>query len=265
MIMKVAGIQFHPWGEIYHFDPKDFDLKAGDKVIVKTDLGLELGTVINLLELDRQASAEPLKIVLRPANSDDLRKLEENSKKKNEVLEKCRALIGKYNLPMKLVDCDFAFDGGKITIAFTAEERVDFRELVKDLTRTFQKSIRLEQIGIRDEARRVGDLGPCGRSLCCQRFLKDIGKVTTDLARVQQISHRGSDRLSGFCGRLMCCLAFERSFYEEESKKFPAPESIVKTRQGEGKVLSFNILKKTVNVELGDRNISEIPLDQIKF
>ena len=264
MKQKVIGVQFYPWGEIYHFDPKDFQLKVGDEVIVKTELGSEVGTVVNLLEIDEQAITEPLKPVLRPVTPDDLKKIKENYKKKKEVLKTCKDLVNKYNLPMKLVDCHFAFDGGKIIIAFTAEERVDFRELVKDLTRSFQKSIRLEQVGIRDEAKRVGDFGPCGRELCCKRFLTDLGKVTTDLARTQQLSHRGSERLSGFCGRLMCCLAYEKEFYEDESKKFPPLESVVKTKQGEGRVTSFNVLKRTVNVEFDEHNIVEIPLEQIK-
>ena len=166
---------------------------------------------------------------------------------------------------MKAIDCHFSFDGGKITFAFSADKRIDFRDLVKDLTRTFQKSVRLHQIGIRDEAKRLGEFGPCGRELCCKKFLGNLGNVTTDLARIQQITHRGSDRISGVCGRLMCCLAFEAKFYNEESKDLPVIDSIVKTKHGEGRVISCNVLKKTVNVQIDDKTVMEIPAKEIKY
>ncbi|MDD5040777.1 MAG: regulatory iron-sulfur-containing complex subunit RicT, partial [Patescibacteria group bacterium] len=162
-----------------------------------------------------------------------------------------------------LVDCYFSFDGGKITFVFTADGRIDFRELVKDLARQFQKSIRRQQIGIRDEARRMGGFGPCGRQVCCKQFLKNLTSVTTDLARVQQVHSRGSDRISGACGRLMCCLSYEAEFYQTASKRFPSPGTKVSTNRGKGTVSSFNVIKETVIVATDD-GIVEVPLKEIK-
>jgi len=265
MKKKVVGIQFQPWDRVYSFDAADFDLKKGDRVIVKTDLGHEVGDVINLIEKEEKDLEIPLKPIIRKVNLEDLQKINEVLKKKKEVMDKCKKLIKKIGLEMKLIDCHFSFDGGKITFAFTADKRIDFRELVKDLTRAFQKSIRLHQIGIRDEAKRLGEFGSCGRELCCKRFLSNLGNVTTELARIQQITHRGSDRISGVCGRLMCCLAYEAKFYEEESKNLPSIDSIVKTKYGEGRVISYNILKKTVNVQIKDETVLDIPVKEIKY
>lgn len=264
MIKKVAGVQFHSWDLIYDFDPEGLDLKKGDQVIVKTELGQEMGVVVNIQEKEED-SALPLKSILRKVNLEDLKKIDELIKKKKKVMDKCKELIKKHQLEMKLVDCHFSFDGGKITFAFTADKRIDFRELVKDLSRAFQKSIRLHQIGIRDEAKRLGEFGPCGRELCCRKFLENLGSVTTGLAKIQQISHRGSERISGVCGRLMCCLAYESKFYEEESKNLPAIGLKVKTKYGTGRVVSLNVLKKTVNVELEKNEMIEISAKEIKY
>lgn len=265
MKKKVVGIKFQPWDRVYSFDAGDLDLKKGDRVIVKTDLGHEVGDVINFQEKEEKDLELPLKPILRKVNLEDLQKINEIFRKKNEVMEKCKQLTKKHRLEMKLIDCHFSFDGGRITFAFTADKRIDFRELVKELTRNFQKSIRLHQIGIRDEAKRLGEFGSCGRELCCKKFLGNLGNVTTELARIQQITHRGSERISGVCGRLMCCLAFEAKFYEEESKHLPAIDSMVKTKYGEGRVVSYNILKKTVNVQINGETVLDIPAKEIKY
>ena len=158
---------------------------------------------------------------------------------------------------MKLVDCGFSFDDTRLTFAFTSDTRVDFRELVKDLTRQFQKKIRLQQIGIRDTLKQVGGIGPCGRNLCCHRFLDDLGNISTDLARDQQIEQRGSDRLSGTCGRLKCCLAYEAEGYKDTAQKFPPVGTMIKTSQGKGKVINWNILKHSVDVRIDDETVIE--------
>lgn len=265
MIQKIVGVQFYPWDQIYNFDAQDVNLRVGDQVLVKTELGLELGTVVSRQEQIEGLSDAPLKPILRKANASDLDKAKKNLEKKKEILSECRKLVKKYQLEMKLIDCYFSFDGGRITFNFTAPGRVDFRDLVKELTRKFQKSIRLQQVGVRDEAKRVANFGSCGRELCCKKFLKNLGNVTTDLARIQQLSQRGSERISGACGRLMCCLAFEADFYKEQVKKFPPIDSLIKIKDGtKVRVVSWNVLKKSVLVESEDKSIVEIPLSQIK-
>ncbi len=262
MNRRVVGIQFNPWGQVHHYDAGELTLKPGDQVIAKIEQGIELGTITSSTAVESQHVQGISQQVIRLATNEDIRRAEENSVKKVTVLEKARALVKRYQLSMKLVDCVFSYEGGKLTFIFTADGRIDFRELVKDMARTFQKSIRLQQIGIRDETKQSGGIGPCGRSLCCG-FAKDMGSITTDMARVQQVHNRGSDRISGACGRLMCCLSFESGFYEEAMKKFPTPDSQVKTQHGTGRVLSCNVIKKTVTVRV-EKDIHELPLKEIK-
>ncbi len=263
MIKRALCVQFNPWGEVYHYEARDVEVKVGDNVVVKTETGFELGKVIGTKEVDEAAVANRLVPIVRRATPDDLVKSKAANEKKDQALEKARRIVTKHKLEMKLVDCVFSFDGGKVTFVFTAEGRVDFRELVKELARTFQKSIRLQQIGIRDEAKRFGGVGPCGRELCCRKFMHELSSVPTDLARIQQVHSRGSDRISGACGRLMCCLAYEADFYESAMKKFPPLESMVKTKHGSGKVVSCNVIKKTVTVDI-DGNYTEVLLQEIK-
>ncbi|MBU0597562.1 stage 0 sporulation protein [Patescibacteria group bacterium] len=263
MIKRVASILFHPWDQTYHFDVGEVKVAIRDKVVIKADSGLEFGTVVKIYEVDEATLGAPLKMIVRKATSDDLSKVKSNEERKHSFLLKARRLVKKYQLSMKLVDCFFSFDGGRITFVFTADGRVDFRDLVKDLARAFQKSIRLQQVGIRDEAKRLGGFGPCGREVCCRRFLSQLQSVPTDLARIQQVHSRGSDRISGSCGRLMCCLAFEAEFYRGAMKKFPILESKVKTKHGQGTVVSCNVLKKTVSVDI-NHDIIEMPLKEVK-
>jgi cell fate regulator YaaT (PSP1 superfamily) len=188
---------------------------------------------------------------------------------KREAVDFCRRIKDKYKLPMKVIDVNFSFDGSRITFAFIADGRVDFRELVKDLTRHFGRTIRLQQIGIRDEAKIMGDYGHCGKRLCCQGHLKQLTSISSEMAELQQCSHRGSERISGICGRLMCCLAYEQSGYEESRKKFPPLGTRVNVDGKRGTVVGHHILKETVNVEFpgekGDNStVSEISLNRNK-
>ncbi|MFH1226260.1 MAG: regulatory iron-sulfur-containing complex subunit RicT [bacterium] len=260
-MLKVLEIRFTPWGKVYYFDGSLADYRAGEHVIVNTEVGVELGQVVGLKAIKEEAMAElgELKKILRRANPDDLAKSKKDQGQKNEVLAYCQQVVGRMVLPMKLVDAHFSFDGGRITFAFTSESRIDFRDLVRDLTRHFQKSIRLHQLGIRDEARIMGELGPCGRRLCCAGFLRNLTSVTSDAAECQQVAHRGSERLSGVCGRLMCCLNYEKKMYEELGKKLPALASEVKTAKGIGHVCVRHILKQSVEVELKDGTRVEVP------
>lgn len=263
MIRRVAGIQFNPWDQVYHFDPQDIKLQVGDQVIVKTESAMEIGDVVSVAEIEPDSLDGPLITIIRKANHDDIKKARSSTSKKKQIISQAKELVSQSGLDMKIVDCYFSYDGGKITFVFTAEGRVDFRDLVKDMSRCFQKSIRLQQVGIRDEAKRLGGMGACGRELCCKKFLTNLNSVSTDYARLQQVHSRGSDRISGACGRLMCCLSYELEYYKEESKKFPKINSMVKTRQGEGKVVSFNVPKGTVSVQIKD-NIEEFTLKEIK-
>ncbi len=261
--MKIAEIQFTPWGRIYDFNSGESVVGVDDFVIVKTDLGVEMGRVVGMKEMNEKELAEAkleIKPIFRKANTADLVKLKEKDSQKKEAISVCKKIIKKYNLPIKLIDAHFSFDGGRVTFAFVADGRVDFRELVKDLTKTFQKSIRLQQLGIRDEAKISGDIGSCGRNLCCQKFKKDLGSITSDLADLQQIAHRGSDRLTGACGRLMCCLAYEQKNYEEAVKKLPPIGTVVRTEHGRGKVIGWHTLKQSVVVKLDEGTVIEVPI-----
>lgn len=269
--MKIIQIQFVPWDKVYNFDPNNLSLEIGDKVVVKTELGVEIGTVAGFTDLpddffkkqeigNEKASEEgsdlekenyshrELKPILRKANIVDLEKLVSEEEKK-KALDYCKTMAEKYQLPMKLVDVHFAFDGSRITFAFISEGRVDFRELVKELTRHFNRTIRLQQIGIRDEAKVRGDYGPCGRQLCCVGFLKDLSSVTSEMAEIQQCAHRGSDRLSGVCGRLKCCLSYEIEGYKELAEGLPAIGARVDVDGRKGVIVGHHILKQSVDVE----------------
>lgn len=259
--MKVVEVQFTPWGKFYDFNGEDSALRANDFVVVKTDLGTEIGKIINVREINNgDPSAAEIKPIFRKANSSDLLKVKERGSQKKEALKLCKDLIKKYKLPIKLVDVHFAFDGSRLTFAFVADGRIDFRDLVSDLTKNFQKSIRLQQLGIRDEAKATGDIGGCGRGLCCKNVLKDLGNISSDLAALQQISHRGSDRLTGICGRLMCCLAYEQKTYEEIAEKLPPIGTAVKTKNGRGKIVGWHTLKQTVMVQLDEGGVIEVEI-----
>jgi cell fate regulator YaaT (PSP1 superfamily) len=282
--MQIAEVQFNPWDRIYYFDPAGIDIAPGDKVIVKTELGMELGEVVGLKEISRRdlkkenkredVSAEStdndpeIKPILRLATMHDTENLPSLADKRN-ALDYCVTKKEKYNLPMKFIDVHFSYDGSRLTFAFIADGRVDFRALVKDLTSHFGRTIRLQQIGIRDEAKIMGDIGGCGKNLCCRSHLKELKSITSDMAELQQCAHRGSDRISGICGRLLCCLTYEQEGYEEMLKKLPDVGRKVSVDGRRGVVVGQNILKQSVDVEFpGEKGaqptIKEIDINRNK-
>ncbi|MFZ5365182.1 MAG: PSP1 domain-containing protein [Patescibacteria group bacterium] len=266
---KVVGIKFNSWDKTYYFDPGDLELAKNDYVVVETQFGLDLGKLVefkNIEDTELKESAE-IKPVLRKANKQDLDKLIEIKQKTEEAEALCKKLIKKHDLPIKLVDVHVHLDFGRMTFAFIADGRVDFRELLKDLNKNYKTNIRLQQLGIRDESKMLADIGCCGQKVCCRTFLKELGNVTSEYAEMQQVSHRGSERLSGLCGRLKCCLAYEKDLYESLMKKFPAIGSKVKTKMGKGEVVGQHILKETVDVVLADsenHSSVEIKLEDIE-
>ncbi|HEY5466317.1 MAG TPA: stage 0 sporulation family protein [Clostridia bacterium] len=255
---KVVGIRFHGTGKAYHFGPGDFVLHQGGMVIVETSQGVEIGQVVEeVIELPENRLQAPLKNILRIADENDLKIHQENSRKENESFAVCLAKIQKRNLPMNLVDAEYAFDGRKITFYFTADGRVDFRELVKDLAAVFRMRIELRQIGVRDEARMVGGLGVCGRELCCCSFLTDFVPVSIKMAKEQGFSMNPT-KISGACGRLMCCFKYEQDAYEDAHRRLPQQGDIVMTEKGQGVVVSVNLLKETVTIRLDLGNDADL-------
>lgn len=234
----------------------DLVFKKGDTIVVDLGFGKHLGKVCGTAE-DKckkgscnNCSSEAISEgkILRKATSLENDKAALDNKKRHEFMRKCRTLIKKYDLPMKLVGIDVSIDGGGIIFGFTAEERIDFRNLVRELAGIFQKSVRLQQLGSRDEAKMKGGIGPCGRPLCCLSDITAMQSITTEMARLQQISHRGNERLSGCCNRLMCCLAFEQSTYEKMRAKLPNIGDKVKTSSGSGVVDNIKILSQEIGI-----------------
>lgn len=259
--MKIAKIQFVPWDKAYFFSVGELKIAVKDEIVVETELGMEIGNVIDIKEMDEKELAreikgdkeqdgkEPsLKPILRKANPDDLaRKI--SRKEREDALEFAKEMKERFELQMKFVDVHYSLDRSRITFAFIADGRVDFRNLVKELTRHFGCNIRLQQIGIRDEAKISGDCGHCGRPLCCRGFLRDLSSITSEMADLQQCAHRGSERLSGACGRLMCCLAYENEGYECLAKKMPPIGTKVNVDGKRGTIVGHQTLKQCVRVE----------------
>jgi len=257
--MKIVLIQFVVWEKPTYYSCDDFDLKIGNYVVVDTKNGIDLGKVIALE--DKTELHEVVSKVIRKATKEDLDKALALKKEKQKTVKTCKRLVEKYNLPLKLIDAHYSIDDTRLTFAFIANGRIDFRELLKDLIKKFKKNIRLQQIGVRDEAKMCGDFGFCGRPLCCARFDKEIDSITSDLAELQQVAHRGAERLSGVCGRLKCCLSYERKCYEECAAKLPAIGTKVRTDKGRGKIVGWHILKKSVDVLLEDQEtVIEVPI-----
>lgn len=251
--MKIAQIQFTPWDKVYNFSAESISVKLHDYVIVETELGEEFGKIVRLDErellADELSGAEKaLKPIKRLASLSDLSKIA-SPEKKQSALDVCRDLVIKRELDIKLVDVSFSFSGNRLNFAFVADGRVDFRDLVKDLTSHFNAQIRLTQIGTRDEARFSGDCGPCGRILCCRGHVREFFSITSDMAEAQQVVHRGSERISGMCGRLMCCLSFEYEGYKDMVGKLPPIGTKVNVDGVRGVVLGHHILKQSVDVK----------------
>jgi cell fate regulator YaaT (PSP1 superfamily) len=242
------------------------EFKLGEEVIIKTEQGTDSAKIIKLEDRpeNKEIEQESLNILIRKATPIDLEKVCKKNETKTQTMKECEELIKKHRLPMKLIDLVFHFDGGRMTFAFAASTKIDFRELVQDLAKKFHKSIRLYQVGARQEVEMAGDVGPCGQHLCCLGFLKKLGNVTTELIFDQQVAHRGVDRLSGVCGRLKCCLLYEEENYKALAENLPAVGTTVKTTHGEGKVLSWHILKQTVMVEVDKDTVIEVPVAEIK-
>ncbi|HUW65861.1 MAG TPA: stage 0 sporulation family protein [Spirochaetia bacterium] len=260
----VTGIRFKKAGKVYHFDPNELALGPGDCVVVETTRGVEMGKVVApTAELPDVQVVKPLKKVVRKAGHEDLEQLARNREKEGDAFRIAQQKISSHNLPMKLIGVEYSFDGSKIVFYFTAEGRIDFRELVKDLANVFRTRIELRQIGVRDEAKLIGGLGSCGRELCCAAWLADFTSVSIRMAKDQNLSLNPT-KISGICGRLMCCLKYENDTYEQEKVGFPESGSRVNTPDGEGRVSGINIFKKTINVELKESKlVREYPVSAV--
>lgn len=247
---KVVGVRFSDTGKMYYFDPKGFDIKNGQEIIVETANGLEFGkasTGVKLVEDDEVVS--PLKPVIRIATDEDRKKVEENKRKEKEAFEICNQKIQKHNLEMNLTNAEYSFDCSKVIFYFTADGRIDFRELVKDLASTLHTRIELRQIGVRDESKMLGGLGICGRPFCCSTFLDGFHSVTIKMAKDQGLS-LAPGKISGTCGRLMCCLKYEQNSYEYLHKITPKVGTVVDCRHGRGTVVDSAILTGKFKIQL---------------
>lgn len=266
---KIVGVRFRNFGKVYYFDPKNIYFKKGDGVIVETTRGVEYGTVsIANKDVEDKEIVQPLKPVVRKANEKDIENNRRNLEKTPEAKKTAEELIEKHKLKMKLIDAEFTFDGSKVVFYFTAPTRIDFRELVKDLAAAFRVRIELRQVGIRDEAKILGGIAPCGREVCCKRCIPDFKKVTIKMAKVQGLSLNPA-KISGLCGRLMCCLDYENAYYSEVYKKMPKVGGTVNTPDGAGTVIANNMLNLTVKVKIdkGDAGLiyKDFPLAEVKF
>ena len=264
-MIKVIGVRFKKAGKIYYFDPAGLDIEKGNFVVVETARGIEFGEcVIGLKEINENDVIAPLKSVLRVATDNDIEKHNQNKEKEKDAFSICLKKIAEHKLTMKLIDVEYTFDNNKVIFYFTADGRVDFRELVKDLATIFKTRIELRQIGVRDEAKMLGGLGPCGRPMCCSTFLGDFASVSIKMAKEQNLSLNPT-KISGICGRLMCCLNYEQSTYEDIRKRIPKVGSIVKTEDGTGVVVSNNIIKESVKVKLKCKKTEDEVLEDYKI
>lgn len=264
--MKIAEIQFYPWDNtVLEYDVTGYDLRITDNIIAKNEVGTEMGKVLSIREVEGDFDGnKEIPQIMRKANDDDFETFEEKKEKSKEVKKYAKDLVVKMNLGMKIVDVHFSFDGSHIIFIFVAPGRVDFRDLVKDLTRYFQKSVRMHQIGIRDEAKIIGETGVCGRGLCCKQILKTINNVSSDLIKLQQLENKASERLSGICGRLMCCLAYEENSYKRCCRDIPEVGKKIKYDGKMWTVITRHILKESVSIKGEDGIIIEINVDKIK-
>ena len=270
MQTKIVGVKFADGGKIYDFSPNDLLVNIGDKVIVETVRGLDFGTVATPIKtIEREDADEPLKDVVRIATHQDLAQVKKVQALNKKFLEETKKIVEDFGLEMKIISCDTSFDEQKININFTSENRVDCRELVKELGSRFKARIELRQIGARDEVKIIGGLGPCGKVCCCREFLKDFEHVSIKMPKVQGLSLNPT-KISGLCGRLMCCLGYENAHYSETFRLMPRINSEVETPEGKGTVVYNNLLKRLVQVRLGKKDdptsqILEFPLDKIKI
>ncbi|PKQ27434.1 MAG: stage 0 sporulation protein [Candidatus Anoxymicrobium japonicum] len=247
---KTVGVSFRPGGKVYLYDPEELPLAPGDEVIVPVTRGVGYGRVVTpVKQVADEGCDKRLKKVLRRASAGDKERQKENVKNKREAYRTARKLIHEHGLHMKLVDMEYGFDGASIVFYFTAGDRVDFRDLVRELTTTLNARIELRQVGVRDEAKRIGGLGPCGRDLCCSLFLSDFNPVSIKMAKEQNLSLNPS-KISGVCGRLMCCLKYEAAAYEEFNRRAPSIGATVAVEDGTGRVVGYHVPMGLVVVEI---------------
>lgn len=267
-MIEVVGVRFKKAGKIYYFDPNNLDINAGNYVIVETARGIEFGEcVIGIKEIPESDIIAPLKSVIRVAEKEDINKHKENKLKEKDALEICLKKVEEHGLNMKLIDVEYTFDNNKVIFYFTADGRVDFRELVKDLATIFKTRIELRQIGVRDEAKMLGGMGACGRTLCCSTFLGDFTSVSIKMAKEQNLSLNPT-KISGICGRLMCCLNYEQSTYEDIRQRLPKVGSIVRIGDIQGEVVSNSTVKESVKVKykrIDEEIIEEFKIDNIEL
>ena len=267
---KVIGVRFRTAGKIYFFSPGKFEVKRGDQVIVETARGVEFGNVVmGPKEVKDEEITQPLKTVIRLATEDDRRVEEKNRKKEKEAFQICLEKIHKHELEMKLIDAEYTFDNNKLLFYFTADGRIDFRELVKDLAAVFKTRIELRQIGVRDETKILGGVGICGRPLCCHSYLSEFIPVSIKMAKEQNLSLNPT-KISGVCGRLMCCLKYEEETYEDLNSHLPSVGDYVTTDDGlKGEVHSVSVLRQQVKVVVtvgrDEKEIRDYRVDQLKF
>src|SRR5215470_10492783 len=261
-IVIVVGIRFRPAGRIYYFDPVDLTFINGQYIIVETARGLEAGrVVIAAKKIPLSDLSDPLKPVLHLATEDELRTMLSFKSKEKEALVLCHERVLQHKLPMKLVEAEYTFDGSRLTFYFTADERVDFRALVRDLAATFRTRIELRQIGARDQAKLQGGVGPCGKTLCCSSWITEFGVVSIKMAKEQDLPLNPS-KISGVCGRLLCCLSYENENYIQAKQTMPQVGTILDTSSGQGKVVSINVPKESVEVMLESGVIIQVPVNE---
>ena len=268
-MIKVVGVRFRRAGKIYYFDPKDFKIETGNHVIVETARGVEFGTVmIAPKEVSEETVVQPLKPVIRIATAADEKTEEKNKEKEKEAFRICQEKIAKHKLEMKLVEAEYTVDNNKLLFYFTADGRIDFRELVKDLAAVFRTRIELRQIGVRDETKILGGIGICGRALCCSSYLSEFAPVSIKMAKEQNLSLNPT-KISGVCGRLMCCLKNEQETYEDLNSRLPNVGDTVTTIEGlKGEVQSVSVLRQLVKVIVetdDEKEIREYKVDELKF
>lgn len=260
---KILEIEFKGNRKAFYANPQDFPFTVGDLVIVQADKGKDLGRVVNMGSLvDQRAGDQALLEIIKKPGREDLEQVDKNHQLEQDAFQDCRKRIEEHGLDMKLVDVEYQFDRNKITFYFTSESRVDFRELVRDLASRYRTRIELRQIGVRDEAKRIGGVGVCGRRLCCTTFLREFTPVVTQYAKEQNLALNPT-KLSGGCGRLICCLRYERDFYEEVLKKFPEPETPIKTSKGEGVLKKIDVFQELAIIEYANHEEEKIGLDEL--
>ena len=263
-MINIVGVRFKNAGKIYYFDPVDLEIEKDMNVVVETARGLEYGTVVvGKKEIDEESLVSPLKPIIRIATEEDTKIYQENKEKAKETFELCLQKIKEHELTMYLIDCEYTFDRNKLIFYFTAEGRIDFRELVKDLAAIFKTRIELRQIGVRDEAKSIGGLGPCGRNLCCSSWLGDFQPVSIKMAKDQSLSLNPT-KISGICGRLFCCLKYEHDVYVEAIEKVPPVGAIVRVDGSKGKVIETNPLLEQAKIEFNDKTIRICMKDEIQ-